>query len=79
VQSGAVTNAELDRMVTHILTAMFRVGLFDHPTPDPVTVKATDVSTPQHQALSERIAEQGSLPAGLTSPYSTRASAVPAV
>ena len=33
VQSGAVTTAELDRMVTHILTAMFRVGLFDHPTP----------------------------------------------
>jgi beta-glucosidase len=61
VQSGAVTTAELDRMVTHILTAMFRVGLFDHPTPDPVTVKDTNVSTPEHQALSERIAEQGTV------------------
>jgi len=61
VQSGAVTAAELDGMVTHILTAMFRVGLFDHPTPDPVTVKDTNVSTPEHQALSERIAEQGTV------------------
>ena len=61
VQSGAVTTAELDGMVTHILTAMFRIGLFDHPTPDPVTVKDTNVSTPEHQALSERIAEQGTV------------------
>jgi beta-glucosidase len=61
VQSGAVTTAELDRMVTHILTAMFRIGLFDHPTPDPVTVKDANVSTPEHQALSEQIAEQGAV------------------
>jgi len=61
VQSGAVTTAELDRMVLHILTAMFRVGLFDHPTPDPVSVKDKNVSTPAHQALSERIAEQGAV------------------
>jgi beta-glucosidase-like glycosyl hydrolase len=61
VQSGAVTAAELDGMVTHILTAMFRIGLFDHPTPDPVTVKDTNVSTPEHQALSEQIAEQGTV------------------
>jgi beta-glucosidase len=61
VQSGAVTTAELDGMVGHILTAMFRVGLFDHPTPDPLTVKDANVSTPAHQALSERIAEQGTV------------------
>ena len=61
VQSGAVTTAELDGMVTHILTAMFRIGLFDHPTPDPATVKDTNVSTPEHLALSERIAEQGTV------------------
>ena len=61
VQSGAVTAAELDGMVTHILTAMFRVGLFDHPTPDPLSVKDTDVSTPAHIQLSEKIAEQGTV------------------
>jgi beta-glucosidase len=61
VQSGAVTMAELDRMVTHVLTALFRVGLFDHPTPDPATLKDAVVSTPAHQQLSTRIAEQGTV------------------
>jgi beta-glucosidase len=61
VQSGAVTTAELDRMVTHVLTAMFRVGLLDHPTPDPATLKDAVVSTPAHQQLSTRIAEQGTV------------------
>jgi beta-glucosidase len=61
VQSGDVTTAELDRMVLHVLTAMFKVGLFDHQTPDPASVKDKNVSTPAHQALSERIAEQGSV------------------
>jgi beta-glucosidase len=61
VQSGAVPMWRLDRMVRHILTAMIRIGLLDHPTPDPLTVKNTDVSTPAHQALSARIAEQGAV------------------
>ena len=62
VQSGAVTTAELDGMVTHILTAMFRIGLFDHPTPDPRRRRRTPTSAPrQHQALSDRIAEQGTV------------------
>ena len=45
-------------MVTHILTAMFRIGLFDHPLPDPATVKNTVVSTPAHLALSTKIADR---------------------
>ncbi|MDQ1743431.1 MAG: beta-glucosidase, partial [Pseudonocardiales bacterium] len=61
VQSGAVTVAELDRMVAHVLTAMFRIGLFDHPTPDPATVRNAVVSTPAHRQLSSRIAEQGTV------------------
>ncbi len=32
---GSVPEATLDAMVTHILTAMFRIGLFDHPLPNP--------------------------------------------
>ena len=48
-------------MVGNILTAMFRVGLFDNPLPDPATVKGTVVSTPAHRELSTRIAEQGTV------------------
>jgi beta-glucosidase len=61
VLDGSVPMATLDTMVTHILTAMFRIGLFDHPLPDPATVKNTIVSTPAHQALSTKIAEDGTV------------------
>jgi beta-glucosidase len=61
VLDGSVPMATLDRMVTHILTAMFRIGLFDHPLPDPATVKNTLVSTPAHRALSTKIAEDGTV------------------
>ena len=56
-----MTTAQLNRMVHHVLTAMFRVGLFDHPTPTPATVLDTNVSTPAHQELSTRIATHGSV------------------
>jgi beta-glucosidase len=61
VLDGSVPVATLNAMVTHILTAMFRIGLFDHPLPDPATVKNTVVSTPAHVALSTRIAEDGTV------------------
>ena len=35
VLDGSVPMATLDLMVTHILTAMFRIGLFDHPLREP--------------------------------------------
>ena len=44
--AGSVPESTLNAMVTHILTAMFRIGLFDHPLPDPTTVKNHVVSTP---------------------------------
>ncbi len=37
VLNGSVPESTLNGMVTHILTAMFRIGLFDHPLPDPAT------------------------------------------
>ena len=37
--AGQVPQARLDDMVRRILTSMFRVGLFDHPTPDPATTR----------------------------------------
>src|SRR3954451_9921536 len=46
VLNGSVPEATLDAMVTHILTAMFRIGLFDHPLPAPADVKNAVVSTP---------------------------------
>jgi beta-glucosidase len=61
VLNGSVPMATLDAMVTHILTAMFRIGLFDHPLPDPATVKNRVVSTPAHVALSTKIAEDGTV------------------
>ncbi|MFI5610200.1 glycoside hydrolase family 3 C-terminal domain-containing protein [Amycolatopsis sp. NPDC051903] len=61
VQSGSVSEAQLDTMVTQVLTAMIRVGLFDHPLPDPATVVDTVVSTPAHLALARHIGVEGSV------------------
>jgi beta-glucosidase len=61
VLDGSVPESTLDTMVTHILTAMFRIGLFDHPLPNPDSVKNNVVSTPAHLALSTRIATDGTV------------------
>ncbi|MEV6443046.1 glycoside hydrolase family 3 C-terminal domain-containing protein [Amycolatopsis sp. NPDC051716] len=61
VQSGAVSEAQLDTMVTQVLTPMIRIGLFDHPLPDPATVVDTVVSTPAHLDLARRIGVEGSV------------------
>jgi beta-glucosidase len=61
VQSGAVSTANLDAMVTHVLTAMFRVGLFDHPLVDPATAVNTVVSTQAHLNLARTISINGSV------------------
>lgn len=51
-------DARLDDMAQRILTAMFRVGLFDEPnTGSPSAV----VSTPDHIALAREIASQGTV------------------
>src|SRR4051812_15077781 len=61
VLDGSVPESTLDAMVTHILTAMFRIGLFDHPLPNPATAKNAVVSTPAHLNLSTRIATNGTV------------------
>jgi beta-glucosidase len=61
VLAGSVPMATLDTMVTRILTAMIRIGLFEHRLPDPASVHDTVVSTPAHLDLSTRIAEQGTV------------------
>jgi beta-glucosidase len=53
-----IPDARLDDMVRRILTAMFSVGLFDHPSDgDPTAV----VSTPKHLELSTEIAQAGTV------------------
>jgi beta-glucosidase len=61
VLSGAVSQAQLDTMVTQVLTPVIRVGLVDHPLPDPETVVDTVVSTPAHLDLARRIGVEGSV------------------
>ncbi|MGC9667516.1 glycoside hydrolase family 3 C-terminal domain-containing protein [Planosporangium sp. 12N6] len=58
VRSGAVPMSRLDDMVRRILTAMFRIGVFDHPVRGN---ESAMVSTPAHRQLARRIAEQGSV------------------
>jgi beta-glucosidase len=53
-----VPDDRLDDMVRRILTAMFSVGLFDHPnTGDPAAI----VSTPEHRDLAVEIAQAGAV------------------
>jgi beta-glucosidase len=61
VGNGSVSVDTLNSMVSHILTAMFRIGLFDQPLPNPSTVKGNNVSTPAHLALATSLAESGSV------------------
>ncbi len=55
---GQVSDDRLDDMVRRILTAMFTVGLFDHPS---MGAPGAVVSTPDHQALATEIAEAGAV------------------
>ncbi|WP_327269499.1 glycoside hydrolase family 3 C-terminal domain-containing protein [Streptomyces sp. NBC_01218] len=61
VARGAVTERALDTMAVQVLTAMYRVGLFDHPLPDPLTVLDTVVSTEENRTLARRIGVEGSV------------------
>ncbi len=57
LREGLVTEAVLDRAVTRILTAKFRLGLFDQPYVDPTAAaKAND--TVEHRALALEAARQ---------------------
>jgi beta-glucosidase len=61
VTNGSVSTATLDAMVTHVLTAMLRVGLVDHPLVDPADAVNTVVSTPAHLALARSLSVSGSV------------------
>jgi beta-glucosidase len=61
VDQGSVSMETLDAMVTHVLTAMFRVGLVDHPLVDPATAVNKVVSAPAHLDLARQISISGSV------------------
>ncbi len=58
VTNGAIPRAVLNTMVERILYQMFRFNFFNHPPAGSTTAVAT---TPEHQAISTRIAETGTV------------------
>jgi len=58
VQSGEVSQQLIDDKVRHVLTPMFEIGLFDHPT---TGTPSTPVTTPAHGQLARTIAENGTV------------------
>ena len=58
VQSGQVSTATLDDMVSRILTEMFRFNEFNNP---PTGLTSATVTTPAHQAVSAAVAEAGTV------------------
>jgi beta-glucosidase len=57
VKEGIVPEAELNRAVSKVLAAKFRLGLFEHPYVDP-DATAGIVNSPAHRALAEKAAEE---------------------
>jgi beta-glucosidase len=58
VSSGQVTTAQIDTMVTRVLTQMFAFGLFDHA---PIGSPTATVTTPAHAKVALQGAEEGTV------------------
>jgi len=74
IQNGTVSEAVLDDKVLRILTAMYTVGLFDHPNTGNITA---NVTSPAHNALARQFAAEAMVllkNAGGVLPLSTTAS-----
>ncbi len=57
VQDGKVPESQVDQAVRRILTAKFRLGLFEHPYVDPGYAERITNSS-QHQELARKVAEK---------------------
>lgn len=57
VRQGIVPQAELDRAVSRILAAKFRLGLFDDPFTDPDTAERI-TNSPEHRKLALQAAQE---------------------
>ncbi len=51
VKNGTVPLSQLDRAVGRVLTAKFRLGLFDHPYVDPDYAERVN-NSPEHKQLA---------------------------
>ena len=60
VRAGTLPVADLDAAVTRMLRIKFQAGLFEHPYSDEASVAAV-VGTPQHAALSRKVADESIL------------------
>ncbi|MBV8065969.1 MAG: glycoside hydrolase family 3 C-terminal domain-containing protein [Actinobacteria bacterium] len=61
IDAGTVTPQLIDGMVTHVLTSMFRLGLFDDPPPPRQNVYLSHVSTPADEGVALQVAEEGTV------------------
>jgi beta-glucosidase len=61
VQNGQVSTQLLNKMVYRIVFTMFRVGLFDHPTPAQPSAAATVTDTAAEQDFARRLSEAGTV------------------
>jgi beta-glucosidase len=58
VAGGQLSEQEIDRRVYDVLFPIFKLGIYDQPAPGNPTAH---VSLPEHQDLSKRIIEEGSV------------------
>ena len=58
VENGTIPRSVVDTMVSRIATEMFRFGIFNHP---PTGTTGATVTTPAHQAVAARVAEDGTV------------------
>lgn len=57
VRQGIVPESQLDRAVSRVLAAKFRLGLFENPYADPDYAEKT-TNSPEHRALALKTAEE---------------------
>ena len=58
LDAGQVSRGQIDEAAFRVVRAYIANGLFDHPLP---ATASTSSSTPEHKAIAEREAEQGSV------------------
>lgn len=58
IDAGSITEEQVNQAAFLVVRAYIKAGLFDHPLP---TTPATTVSTASNKAVSEEIAEKGSV------------------
>jgi beta-glucosidase len=59
VKRGLISTEEIDTALTHVLTARFRLGLFDPPDKIPFAqIPISENNTPEHEALALKVAQE---------------------